>query len=125
MNGPLKQYFSPYPAVSTRGKKKREMIEDERKMAKQPPHAPTTNAVGPGPTIIQIRTCRTPRHWKFTQPAPSLHPTPPTNEGIDKVQPIQDTRKKEECKLQNGTTYLLQQIYPGQHKGTNRSSIKA
>ena len=34
-------------------------------MSKQPPPAPTANAIDPCPTIIQIS--RTPRHWKFTQ----------------------------------------------------------
>ena len=54
-------------------------------MSKQPPPAPTTSAVGPCPTLIQIS--RTPRHCKFTQhhrttrpppPAPSHHPTTPS-----------------------------------------------
>ena len=35
-NGPSRQFFSLYRAVSQRGRKKREMIE-ERKMPKQPP----------------------------------------------------------------------------------------
>ena len=60
LNGPFRQYFS----LSERGRKKRKMI-DERKMAKQPPPAPTASAVGPCPTLIQI--IRTPRHWKFSQ----------------------------------------------------------
>ena len=43
LNGPLRQYFSLYRAVSQR----------ERKMSKQPP-APTASAVGPCPNLIQI-----------------------------------------------------------------------
>ena len=34
-------------------------------MSKQPPPAPTANAIDPCPTLIQIS--RTPRHCKFTQ----------------------------------------------------------
>ena len=50
-NGPLRQYFSLYRAVSQR--------EGEREgkgqmRVKMPPPAPTTNAVGPCPTITQI-----------------------------------------------------------------------
>ena len=45
-------------------------------MSKQPPPAPTVNAVGPCPTIIQIS--RTPQHWKFTQHHHTTrHPPPP------------------------------------------------
>ena len=49
------------------------------KMSKLPPPAPTTRAVGPCPTIIQIS--RTPRHWKFTQHHRTTHP-PPSGELI-------------------------------------------
>ena len=58
-NGPLRQYFSLYRAVSQRERKKRKKI-DERKMSKQPPPAPTASAIGPCPTIILISG--TPRH---------------------------------------------------------------
>ena len=60
----LRQYFSLHRAVSQRGRKKREMV-DERKMSKQPPPAATARAEGPCSTLIQIS--RTPRHWKFIQ----------------------------------------------------------
>ena len=53
-NGPLRQYFSLYRAVSQRVRKKREKT-DEKKMSKQPPPAPTASAIDPCPTIIQIR----------------------------------------------------------------------
>ena len=77
-NGPLRQYFSLYRAVSQRfgwlfwvkrpfetvfqsissrlpkrGRKRRERI-DERKMSKQPPPAPTASAVGPCPTVSKL-----------------------------------------------------------------------
>ena len=42
-------------------------------MSKQPPPASTASAVGPCPTISQIR--RTPRHWKFTQHHRTTRPT--------------------------------------------------
>ena len=41
-------------------------------MSKQRPPAPTANAVGPCPTLIQIS--RTPRHCKFTQPHRTTRP---------------------------------------------------
>ena len=59
-NGPLRQYFSLYRAVSQRKGEKGEKREMRVKMSKQPPPAPTASAVGPCPTISQIR--RTPRH---------------------------------------------------------------
>ena len=63
LNGPLRQYFSLYRAVSQREGERTD--RREKKMSKQPPPAPTASTVGPCPTIIQIS--RTPRHWKFTQ----------------------------------------------------------
>ena len=62
-NGPLRQYFSQYRAVSREGERKEKRYMSE-KFSKQPPPAPTTSAIGPCPTVIQIS--RTPRHWKFT-----------------------------------------------------------
>ena len=52
--------------------KRRERI-DESKMSKQPPPAPTTSAVGPCPTVIQIEG----RLALEVYPAPSHHPTTP------------------------------------------------
>ena len=68
-NGPLGKYFSLYWAVSQRGRKKREMI-DERKMSKQPPPVPTTSVIGHCPTFIQVR--------RKVYPAPSHHLTTPS-----------------------------------------------
>ena len=53
-NGPLRQYFSLYRAVSQREGERGEKMIDESKMSKQPPTAPTTSAVGPCPTVIEI-----------------------------------------------------------------------
>ena len=57
-NGPLRQYFRLYRAVSQREGDRGEKKKMRVKMSKQPP------PVGPCPTISQIR--RTPRYWKFT-----------------------------------------------------------
>ena len=65
VNGPLRQYFSPYRAVFQRRGERREKWETGEKLPNNPPNAPTASAVGPCHTIIQISW--TPRHWKFTQ----------------------------------------------------------
>ena len=74
LNGPLRQYFSLYRAVSQREGERKEKRQMREKMSKQPPPAPTASAIGPCPTIIQ--TSRTPRHWKFTQHLRSTRPPP-------------------------------------------------
>ena len=53
-NGPLRQYFSLYRAVSRREGERGEKGQMRVKMSKQPPPAPTASAVGPCPTEIQI-----------------------------------------------------------------------
>ena len=73
-NGPLRQYFSLYRAVSQREGERGEKGQMREKMSKQPPPAPTASATGPCPTIIQIS--RTPRHWKFTQHLRTTRPPP-------------------------------------------------
>ena len=52
-NGPLRQYFSLYQAVSQREGERGERI-DESKMSKPPPPAPTASVIGPCPTLIKI-----------------------------------------------------------------------
>ena len=54
LNGPLRQYFSLYRAVSQREGERGEKGEMRIKTSKQPPPAPTASAVGPCPTVIQI-----------------------------------------------------------------------
>ena len=78
-NGPLRQYFSLYRAVSQREGERGEKGQMREKMLKQPPPAPTASATGPCPTIIQIS--RTPRQWKFTQHLRTTRP-PPSDERI-------------------------------------------
>ena len=51
-NGPLRQYFSLYRAVSQREGERRERIE-ESKMSKPPPPAPTASAIGPYPIDLE------------------------------------------------------------------------
>ena len=54
-NGPLRQYFSLYRAISQReGERGEKRTDESQKMSKQPPTTPTTSAVGPCPTVIQI-----------------------------------------------------------------------
>ena len=95
LNGPLRQYFSLYRAVSQREVERRlagwlvdlgltalwEVLQsisghlpergrkkkmiDERKNVQTTPSRTFCSALGPCPTLIQIS--RTPRHWKFTQ----------------------------------------------------------
>ena len=54
LNGPLRQYFSLYWAVSQREGERGEKEQMRVKMSKQPPPAPTASAVGPCPTVIKI-----------------------------------------------------------------------
>ena len=54
-NGPLRQYFSLYRAVSQReGERGKKAGIDESKNVQTTPPAPTVSAVGPCPTVIQI-----------------------------------------------------------------------
>ena len=53
-NGPLRQYFSLYRAVSQREGERGEKGQMRVKMSKQPPPASTASAVGPCPTVIQF-----------------------------------------------------------------------
>ena len=53
-NGPLRQYFSLYRAVSQRDGEREEKGQMRVKMSKQPPPTPTASAVGPCPTVIKI-----------------------------------------------------------------------
>ena len=53
LNGPLRQYFSLYRAVSQREGERIEIGYMRLKMSKQPPPAPTASAVGPCPTVIE------------------------------------------------------------------------
>ena len=53
-NGPFRQYFRLYRAVSQREGERGEKEYRRVKMAKQPQHAPTASAVGPCPTVSKV-----------------------------------------------------------------------
>ena len=76
LNGPLRQYFSLYRAVSQREGEKKRNNRREKKMSKHPQPALTERAVGPCPTLVQIS--RTPRNWKVTQRNRTTRPPPTT-----------------------------------------------
>ena len=52
-NGPLRQYFSLYRAVSQREGERGERIYESKNVQTTPP-APTARAVGPCPTISKV-----------------------------------------------------------------------
>ena len=54
-SGPLRQYFSIYWTFSQRERERGEREREQRtvKMSKQPPPAPTANAIGSCPAVIQ------------------------------------------------------------------------
>ena len=63
-NGPLRQYFSLYRAVSQREGERGERI-DESENVQTTPTRTYCKRIRPLPYCNQ--NCRTPRHWKFTQ----------------------------------------------------------
>ena len=79
-NGPLRQYFSLYRAVSQREGEREEKGQMRVKMSKTTPTRTYCKRSRPLPYCYQ--NCRTPRHWKFTQHLRTTRP-PPTfgNEG--------------------------------------------
>ena len=74
-NGPLRQYFSLYRAVSQRQGERRERI-DESKNVQTTPTRTYYKRNRPLPYCNQ--NCRTPRHWKFTQHHRTTRPPPET-----------------------------------------------
>ena len=90
-DGPLRQYFSLYRAVSQREGERGEKRIDESTNVQTTPTRTYYKRSRPLPYYNP--NCRTPRHWKFTQhhcttrpspapglevyPAPSRHPTTP------------------------------------------------
>ena len=73
-NGPLRQYFSLYRAVSQREGERGERI-DESKNVQTTPTRTYCKRNRPLPYCNQ--NCRTPRHWKFTQHHRTTRPPPP------------------------------------------------
>ena len=72
-NGPLRQYFSLYRAVSQREGERGERI-DESKNVQTTPTRTCCKRNRPLPYCNQ--NCRTPRHWKFTQDHRTTRPPP-------------------------------------------------
>ena len=72
-NGPLRQYFSLYRAVSHREAERGERI-DESKNVQTTPACTYCKRNRPLPYCNQ--NCRTPRHWKFTQHYRTTRPPP-------------------------------------------------
>ena len=46
-------------------------------MFKEPPPAPTTNIIGPCPTIVKLVGCPGAENYPAISPDPTLHPPPP------------------------------------------------
>ena len=84
-NGPLKQYFSLYRAVSQkRGRKRRERIDESKNVRTTPTR---TYCKRSRPLPYCNLNCRTPRHWKFTQHLCITRP-PPTKPRIGETSSI-------------------------------------
>ena len=95
-NGPLRQYFSLYRAVSQREGERRERIDESKNVQTTPTR---TYCKHNRPLPYCNQNCRTPRHWKFTQ----HHRTTP---GLAKTI-LQGTvigKKKEADKRRGGKT---------------------
>ena len=71
-NGPLRQYFSLYQAVSQREGERGEKRIDESKNVQTTPTR--TYYKCSKPLSYCYPNCRTPRHWKFTQHHRTTHP---------------------------------------------------
>ena len=71
-NGPLRQYFNLYRAVSQREGVRKEKWQTREKC---PNNLTRICCKCSRPLPYCNQNCRTPRHWKFT--APSHHPTTP------------------------------------------------
>ena len=84
LNGPLRQYFSLYRAVSQREGERRERI-DESKNVQTTPTRTYCKRSRPLPYCNQ--NCRTPRHWKFTQHHRTTRPPPQGKESLDRCAP--------------------------------------
>ena len=72
-NGPLRQYFSLYRAVSQREGERGER-KDESKNVQTTPARTYCKRNRPLPFCYQ--NCRTPRHWKLTQHHRTTRPSP-------------------------------------------------
>ena len=76
-NGPLRQYFSLYRAVSQREGERGEKGQRRVKMSKTTPTRTYCKRNMPLPYYHP--NCRTPWHWKFTQHHRTIRPPPMRN----------------------------------------------
>ena len=72
-NGPLRQYFSLYRAVSQREGERGERIDGSKNVQTAPTR---TYGKRNRPLPYCNQNCRTPRHWKFTQDHRTTRPPP-------------------------------------------------
>ena len=72
-NGPLRQYFSLYRAVSQREEERGERIDESKNVQTTPTR---TYCKCSRPLPYCNPNCRTPRHWKFTQHHCTTRPSP-------------------------------------------------
>ena len=72
-NGPLRQYFSLYRTVSQREGERRERIVESKNVQTTPTR---TYCKCSRPLPYFNPSCRTPRHWKFTQHHRTTQPPP-------------------------------------------------
>ena len=81
-NGPLRQYFSLYRAVSQREGERRERIDESKNVQTTPTR---TYCKHNRPLPYYHPNCRTPRHWKLTQHHRTTRP-PPLSLGDNPIQ---------------------------------------
>ena len=72
-NGPLRQYFSLYRAVSRREGERGKRIDESKNVQTTPAR---TYCKHNRPLPYCNQNCRTPRHWKFTQHHRTTRPPP-------------------------------------------------
>ena len=104
LNGPLRQYFSLYRAVTQREGEREEKRIDETKIVQTTP----TRTYHKRSRLLPYcnPNCRTPRHCKFTQhhcttrPPPSLYRT------------ISERRKKRDMVWERKITKCLMSLFP-------------
>ena len=95
-NGPLRQYFSLYRAVSRRGGERGEKRQGRVKTSKQSPPAPTAIAVGPCPTVIRIVGRPRPGNLPRTI-APPHHPIEMRQKCLKQCRPQADSDQGLHC----------------------------
>ena len=82
-NGPLRQYFSLYLAVSQREGEREEKRIDESKNVQTTPARTYYKRSRSLPYCNP--NCRTPRHWKFTQHHSTTRPLPQEPQSVNKA----------------------------------------